>query len=49
MARESAKEQIFEVGHHAKVKARLIELLTSEVVAVENMHHAATYAMSRLI
>jgi hypothetical protein len=34
------------VDHHAEVKARLIELLTSEVVAVENMHHAATYESS---
>ena len=41
MARESAKEQIFEVGHQAKVKAKLIELLTSEVVAVVNMNHEA--------
>jgi hypothetical protein len=41
VARESAKEQIFEVGHTALVKAKLVALLTSEVVAVVNMHHVA--------
>ncbi len=34
------------MGHHAKVKAKLIKLLTSEVVAVVNMHHEATVESS---
>jgi hypothetical protein len=40
------KEQIFEVGHHAKVKAKLIELLTSEVVEVIAMTHEASFVAS---
>jgi hypothetical protein len=42
------KEQIFEVGHHAKVKAKLIELLTSEMVGVSDMTHETTTVASTI-
>jgi hypothetical protein len=48
VARDSAKEQIFEVGHHAKVKAKLVELLISEVVAVVNMNHETIIPSSNI-
>ena len=36
------------MGHHAKVKAKLFELLTSEVVEVAHMHHDATFESSNI-
>jgi hypothetical protein len=42
------KEQIFDVGHHAKVKEKLIELLTSEVVGVCDMTHETTTVASNI-
>ena len=36
------REQIFDVGHHAAVKAKLRALLTSELVPVSEMHHIST-------
>ncbi len=42
------KEQIFEVRHHAKVKAKLMELLTSEVVEVIGMTDEASFVASNI-
>ena len=39
MAKASAKQIICDVGHAAKVKEKLRELLTSEIVVVEEMAH----------
>jgi hypothetical protein len=39
VARESVKEQVFDVGHLAAVKERLKVLLTSELTPVSEMSH----------
>ncbi len=39
MARESAKQIICDVGHQANIKAKLKELLLSEVVPISEMAH----------
>ena len=39
MAKESAKQIICDVGHAANVKVKLRALLTSEIVAVDEMTH----------
>ncbi len=39
VARDSVREQIFEVGHKSLVKEKLVALLTSEIVPVSHMHH----------
>ncbi len=39
MARESVKEQVFDVGHLAAVKAKLQALLTSEMTPICDMSH----------
>ncbi len=39
VARESVKEQVFDVGHLAAVKERLKALLTSELTPVSEMSH----------
>jgi hypothetical protein len=39
VAKESVKQIICDVGHHANVKAKLRELLTSEIVSVGEMSH----------
>ena len=39
VARDSVREQIFEVGHKSLVKEKLVALLTSELVPVSLMHH----------
>jgi hypothetical protein len=39
VARESAKQIICDVGHQANIKAKLKELLLSEVVPVSEMAH----------
>ncbi len=42
MAGESAKQIICDVGHQASIKAKLRELLMSEVVPISEMAHAGT-------
>jgi hypothetical protein len=42
VARESAKQIICDVGHQANIKAKLRELLMSEVVPISEMAHAGT-------
>jgi hypothetical protein len=39
VARESAKQIICDVGHQANIKAKLKELLLSEVVPISEMAH----------
>ena len=39
VTRESLKEQIFDVSHHGLVKSKLKDLLSSEIVAVNEMQH----------
>ena len=39
MARESAKQIICDVAHQANIKAKLKELLLSEVVPISEMAH----------
>jgi hypothetical protein len=41
VAKESVKEQVFDVGHLAAVKLRLKALLTSELTPVSDMSHAS--------
>jgi hypothetical protein len=41
VTRESVKEQIFNVSHHASVKLKLQALLTSEMVPISSMSHHA--------
>ena len=41
VARESAKEQVFDVGHLEAVKIKLKALLTSEMTPVSEMTHAS--------
>jgi hypothetical protein len=39
VAKQSVREQIFDVGHHAAVKAKLRTLLTSEMTPLTQMQH----------
>jgi hypothetical protein len=39
VAKQSVREQIFDVGHHAAVKDKLRALLTSEMVPITEMQH----------
>jgi hypothetical protein len=39
LAKQSVREQIFDVGHHDRVKEKLRLLLTSEMVPITEMHH----------
>ena len=41
VARESVKEQVFDVGHLEAVKIKLKALLTSEMTPVSEMTHAS--------
>ena len=41
VARESVKEQVFDVGHLEAVKLKLKALLTSELTPVSEMTHAS--------
>jgi hypothetical protein len=41
VTRESVKEQIFDVSHHARVRTKLTALLSSEVVPISAMSHQA--------
>jgi hypothetical protein len=42
VARESAKQIISDVGHQVKIKEKLRELLTSELVPMIDMTHAGS-------
>jgi hypothetical protein len=39
VAKQSVRDEIFDVGHHDAVKAKLRTLLTSEMVLVSDMTH----------
>jgi hypothetical protein len=39
LAKQSVREQIFDVGHQDAVKEKLRLLLTSEMVPITEMHH----------
>ena len=41
VARESVKEQVFDVGHLEAVKSKLKALLTSEMTPVSEMTHSS--------
>jgi hypothetical protein len=45
VAKASVKDQIFNVSHHGRVKEKLKELLTSEIVSISEMQHETFQAV----